>query len=104
MDGGGALRDDPGPDPGWGDTRQQVIRAAEACACAAAMSLRGGGRGPAAVTFGQAVTVLRDLAEVLRSLAFDEAAVEAEARRRAAELVTAAGLAPPPARRHLRAV
>ena len=91
--------------PGWGDVRQAVMTAAEACACAVtSLGLRGEGGGPAAGTAGQAVAVLRDLAGRLRPLAFDEAVIEAERARAADEALAAAGLVPPPRGRHLRAI
>ncbi len=43
-------------------------------------------------------------AAALRALAYGEARIEAEAQRRAGEILAAAGLAPPPPRRHLHAV
>ncbi len=43
-------------------------------------------------------------AAVLRALAYGEARIEAEAQRRADEILAAAGLVPPPPRRHLHAV
>ena len=43
-------------------------------------------------------------AAALRALAYGEARIEAEAQRRAGEILAAAGLVPPPPRRHLHAV
>jgi hypothetical protein len=52
-----------------------------------------------------AVAVLRDLSEAVRRLVFDEAVIEADAARRADEILAAAGLSVPvPRRRRLRAV
>lgn len=47
---------------------------------------------------------LRSLSARLRHLAFSDAVVEAERARAADEALAAAGLAPPPPPRHLRAV
>jgi hypothetical protein len=72
------------------------VKAAEACADAvAALAAAGAGRGERRVA--------RDAVRALRALAFDEAAIEAEAARRADEILAAAGLVPA-GRRHLHAV
>lgn len=81
-----ARRSAAGVSPGWGDARRAVIAAAEACA--AAVTRGGDAR--------DAVAVLRELAARLRPMEFGEAAVEAQAERRAAEILAAAGPVPAP--------
>ena len=91
--------------PGWGDVRQAVMAAAEACAAAAvSLTVHGTHGAHAALMVSQAADGLRDLGAQLRGLAFDEAVIEAEAGRRADEIVAAAGVVPPPRGRRLRAV
>jgi len=65
--------------PAWGDVRAAVTRAAGACPPGDAAILR-------------------------RALAYGEALIEAEAVRRADEILAAAGLVPPPGKRHLHVV
>lgn len=87
--------DDSPAAPGWGDIRQKV------------MTELGRLRDPDGAVARDAVAVLRDLNEAVRRLVFDEAVIEADAARRAGEIMAAAGLAVPAAaarRRRLRAV
>ena len=77
--------------PGWGDVRLRV------------MAELGRLRDQDGAAARDAVAVLRDLTEVVRRLVFDEAVIEADAARRADEILAAAGL-PAPHGRHLRAV
>lgn len=98
-----ARRSEPGPDPGWCDARQAVIRAAEACTAAMASLSLHGGRGPAMAVASEAADVLRDIREMLRGIMVDDAAIEVEAARRAAEILACAG-PPPRRRRHLHVV
>lgn len=65
--------------PEWGEVRAAVTRAAGTCSPG-------------------------DAAVIRRALAYGEALIEAEAVRRADEILAAAGLVPPPRRRHLHAV
>jgi hypothetical protein len=91
--------------PGWGDTRQKVMAAAEVCAVAAvSLAVHGPHGAHAAMMLSQAVDRLRDLSAQMRGLAFDEAVIEAEARRRADEILAAGGPVPAPRARHLRAI
>ena len=95
----------PGASPGWADIRLAVTWAAQACADAVtALCVRGDPDGAAAQLAEHALAVLAGTGEQLRGLEFGEALVEAEAERRAEEMLAAAGMAPPRPRRHLHAV
>lgn len=101
---GSAVRGDDGPEPGWGDVRQAMIMAAEICATAAvSLAMRGPHGMHAAIMVRQSADALRDMGAQLRPWAFDEAVVDAERARAAADALADAGVVPPPAR-HLHVV
>jgi hypothetical protein len=102
----GSAARDAGHTPGWGELRQAVKDAAEACAVAVAgLCLLEADPGSVRAA-ERAVAVLRDLGGCIRPLAFDEAVVEAERAQAATEALTAAGVKVPTPRRerHLHPV
>jgi hypothetical protein len=107
---GSALRGDAGPEPGWTDFRRAVIIAAEITAAAAvSLAMRGPHGMHAAMMVREAADGLRNVgmqAAEFRHREFNETVIDAEADRRAREILAAAGLVPPPppGGRHLRAV
>ena len=104
---GSAPRNDAGGQgaPSWEDIRQGAMTATELCAAAViSMALRGPRDTRGAAVASQAVTALRDLTAAIREWRFDEAVVEAERVRAAAEALTAAGIPPPRPHPDLRIV
>jgi anti-sigma-K factor RskA len=98
--------DGPGA-PSWDDIRRAVMVATEVCATAfVTLALRGPHGAHTAAMASQAVAALRDIGAqltVLHDRDFNEATVQLERARAAAEALAAAGI-PQPRPPHLHAV